>query len=431
MSTGRYIERGGLLVPADMALPDQAEVVEAEVDESAGGKLAVAESAGVVVRRQPAEELAERLAARREAIVVRRADVLARREQDVDHQIALADVDEREAEARRSRRDRVQDRRESADLERYYRRAVRAGTRARIRADIQRSAEMRALRVAMVRRYAMLVGLPIVAGFAAWSTPGVQHGMVRLLGLEPYSAGWVTAWAVEPLLIAVAVGIIVVKSILRSSGGQTDWRVDAVKWGALACSVALNMLGGWRGGRGLVTAVGEALGHSIGAIGAAVVAWAIGVVVDYTNQARPWDGAQRLADMGLDLDLAAGIDATRTADATRTNEPNTRTDETERRSSEPVRAGEVVRVASEVVRDGGESDGTESQNAAARMAWIAAYRAGVTVSGAELGRAFGLGERWGQKRAKEAREELARLGEPTIVAGRINGRRVNGVAVTR
>lgn len=465
------VEHGGLLVPAD-AVPTTdlvetvpaadvaevepaGEVVEAELVDGVDDQ--AVKAAGVARRREPvtATVLAGRLAAKRDVIGARRADVLARREHDVDHEIALADVVERGAEAKRARRDRVQERRESADLGRYYRKAVRSGTRARIRADIDRSAEMRALRVALVRRYAMLVGLPIVIGFAGFSTPGVQAGMVKLLSLDHGSAYWWMAWFVEPLLIAVAVGVIVVKALLKMSGGETDRRADAAKWGALAFSIALNLVGGWTGQHGPVAAFGEALGHSVGAIGAAVVAWLIGVVVDYTSKAKPWDGADRLADMGLDLDPtgvdsdatrttddgAFGVGATRTHDAaTRTHDSATRTNETERPSSEPVRTGEVVRVAPEVVpvasegvRDGGESDGTESQKIAARMAWIASYRSGVTLSGAQLGRAAGLGERWGQKRAAEAREELKRLGEIVEVAtvGRANGRRLNGTAVAR
>lgn len=248
---------------------------------------------------QTAKELADRLAEERAIIDVQRTDQRERRRLDAEHRDALADVDEQSTTRRRARRERDRDEVEGAELAALYRRAARSGTRARIRADIQRSAEVRALRVAGVRRYALLLGLPLVIGFAGYSTPGVQRGVVELGGLERHTAGWWAAWAVEPLLIAVAVGIILAGAALRMSGGQTDWRADVAKWGALAFSVLLNLLGGWTGGHGPAAAFGEALAHSVGAIGAAVTAWLIGVLVDYTSKAKPWDDAPRIADLDL------------------------------------------------------------------------------------------------------------------------------------
>uniref|UniRef100_UPI003B20C4A3 hypothetical protein n=1 Tax=Micromonospora carbonacea TaxID=47853 RepID=UPI003B20C4A3 len=304
------VEHGGLLVPAE-AVPTAsvveavpaADVVEAELVEDRDEDQAV-ETAEVARHRRKlvtAEGLRARLTGKRQVAAVRREDVLERAADTAEHEIALADVREDTASARRRRRERVRDERSAAELSGLYRRAALDGTRARIRADIDRSAEMRALRVALVRRGAMWVGLPVLAGFALWSTAGVQAGMARLLDLEAGSAGWWAAWIVEPLLIAVAAGVIVVKALLRSSGGQTDWRAEVAKWGALVVSIALNMLGGWTGQHGWASAVGEALGHSVGAVGAAVTAWLIGVVIDYASKARPWEGegVQRLADMGL------------------------------------------------------------------------------------------------------------------------------------
>lgn len=282
------VDHAGLWVPAD-ALPAGSEVVPA------GGR----GGSGV---------LADQLAAEREAIGVRRADEVVRAADAAEHRVVLADVRADAASARRRSRERVRDERSAAEVAGLYRRAAVEGTRARIRADIGRSAEMRALRVAMVQRGALLGGGVVLAGFAAWSTAGVQAGMVRLLTLKPDSFGWWAAWIVEPLLIAIAAGVIVVKALLRSAGGQTDWRADVAKWGALVVSIALNMLGGWTGRSGAGAAVGEALGHSVGAVGAAVVAWLIGVIVDYASKARPWDGegVQRLADM----DLLRGVSPT-------------------------------------------------------------------------------------------------------------------------
>ncbi|MEU7978282.1 hypothetical protein AB0B63_07090 [Micromonospora sp. NPDC049081] len=245
------------------------------------------------------DELRTKLAVAREHTAVKRHHEQIRHVQDVRHRVAMADATEWSTAVERARRERTRDAAESAELAQLHRWAARSGERARIRADIQRSAEMRALRVAKVRRYTMLAGLPVMVGFALISTPGVHAGMVNMLNLTAGSVGWATAWFVEPLLIAVATSIIVVKSTLKMSGGSTDWRADVTKWGALLFSVALNMLGGWTGSGDILTAVGEALSHSVGAIGAAVTAWLIGVIVDYASKANPWKDAPRLTDLGL------------------------------------------------------------------------------------------------------------------------------------
>lgn len=250
-------------------------------------------------RRTTITDLKQRLAHARDVAAVKRHDKQLRHVQAVSHRVTMANATEWAAAIERARRERTRDATGAAQLAELHRWAASEGERARIRADIERSAEMRALRIASVRRYTMRVGVPVMAGFAAISTPGVQKGMVNLLNLEAGSVYWWTAWAVEPLLIAVATSIIVVKSILKRSGGWTDWKADLAKWGALLFSVALNMLGGWTGGGDPVKAFGEALGHSVGALGAAVSAWLIGVIVDYASKAKPWDGVPRLKDLGL------------------------------------------------------------------------------------------------------------------------------------
>ena len=304
-----FAPRGGLLVPVD-AVAEPAPVAElpavgvvrklaAVTDEPAPVPPAPVVKAPVDGRPNAAEQMRQRLADKRDRVSVEREDELERVAEQTNHELALADVRNRAESRRRKLRERVRDEKQEAELAELYRRAAQDGTRARIRADIQRSAEMRALRVELVRRSAFLVGLPILVGFAAWSTPGVQAGAVQLLGAQPHSALWWAAWLVEPLLIGVAAWIITIKSLLRNAGGDIDSRATRAKWGALAVSVALNMSGGWHGGQGVVAAVGEALAHSIGAIGAAVTAWLIGVVIDYASNAKPWHGADRLADLDV------------------------------------------------------------------------------------------------------------------------------------
>lgn len=281
-------------------------------------------------RRGTITDLKNRLAHARAVAAVKRRDKQLRHVQTVSHRAAMANATEWSTTIERNRRERTRDAAGAAELAELHRWAARAGERARIRADIDRSAEMRALRIAKVRRYTMRVGFPLMIGFAAISTPGVQKGMTNLLNLEHGSVGWWTAWFAEPLLISVATLIIVVKSVLRMSGGWTDWRADAAKWGALLASVALNLLGGWTGDGGTPTAIGEALGHSFGAIFAAICAWLIGVITDYASKAKPWEGegVKRLADLGLlptvTRDTVAGELVTPTGDAPAFGDAGTR-----------------------------------------------------------------------------------------------------------
>ncbi|WP_205752210.1 hypothetical protein [Cryptosporangium phraense] len=249
----------------------------------------------VTVERSAAE-LAADLAAERDLDTVWREDTRARRAGAVEHRNALADVEETASAAKRARRERATDARESEKLNALYRRATRSGERARLRARILGSAEVRALRIAKVRTVTLAAGVPVLTAFAAWSTTGVQAGVVRLLDVESGSAPWWTAWAVEPALIAVVALIIIGRAVLRSSGGDTDWRATVAEWTALGLSLALNIFGGWPAGAGW-DGLGSALPHAIGPAGAAGTAFLIGLFDGYVSAARPWDGAPRLADL--------------------------------------------------------------------------------------------------------------------------------------
>ncbi|SHN46453.1 hypothetical protein [Cryptosporangium aurantiacum] len=243
-----------------------------------------------------AAELRTKLAAERDLDAMWREDARARRAGAIEHRDALADVEERAAAAKRARRERATDAREAERLNALHRRATRSGERARLRARILGSAEVRALRVAKVRTVTLAVGIPVLLAFAAWSTTGVQAGVVRLLSLDHGSAAWWAAWLVEPAAIAVVAGIIVGRAVLRSSGGNTDWRAAFAECSFLGGSLALNVLGGWPAGSGW-DGFATALPHAIGPAGAAATAWLIGLFDGYVSAARPWDGAPRLADL--------------------------------------------------------------------------------------------------------------------------------------
>jgi hypothetical protein len=96
--------------------------------------------------------------------------------------------------------------------------------------------------------------------------------------------------------------IIIGRAVLRTSGGDTDTRADLAEWTALSVSLALNILGGWDGGW---AALGGAVAHSLGPLGAAGTAFLMGLFDTYIARADPWKGAQRLADVDLDTASAA------------------------------------------------------------------------------------------------------------------------------
>jgi hypothetical protein len=251
-----------------------------------------------------AATLRAQLAAARDLAAVKAEDVWARREQEAEHAIAMATVDERAMTAKRERRERARDTKDAEALAALYRRATRSGARARLRAQIQGSAEVRALRIAKVRTVTLAVGIPVLIAFAAWSTTGVQAGVTRLLDLTPWSASWSAAWLVEPALITVVGAIIIGRAVLRSSGGNTDWRAAAFEWGFLSLSLALNIVGGWPTESGdFWTGLGTALPHSIGPLGCAGTAFLIGLFDSYVTDARPWHQAPRLADIDLTAPL--------------------------------------------------------------------------------------------------------------------------------
>jgi hypothetical protein len=249
-----------------------------------------------------AVELRDTLAQQRHAAAIAREDKQARRAGRAHHRNRLAEIAEKATAARRARRARKRDTREQADLNRLYQVAVRSGTRARIRADIQRSAEMRALRVGKVRSVALIAGLPILAAFAAWSTAGAQAGAVRLLNLDDGGTAWLAAWGIEPALIAIVALIIIGKAMLRASGGTVDWRATVIEWSALGTSLGLNIFGGWIGGWGGLKTV---LPHAIGPTFCALTALLIGLFVGYAADAKPWDDAPRLTELGFVADADA------------------------------------------------------------------------------------------------------------------------------
>ena len=242
-----------------------------------------------------ATELRGHLLDERAVVAVNREHEWVSLAQQAQHDIHLADVAEAAARDKRTRKQRAKDAAEDAKLADLYRAAKAAGHRALVRAQMTKSAEMRAVRLTRMRTVLLIAGLPVLLAFAGWSTTGVQAGFVKLLDLEKGEPTWWTGWGVEPALIAIVAGIIIARAVLRNSGGDTDWRADVIEGGALGTSLLLNVFGGWHG-EGWA-ALGAALGHSLGPIFAAGTAYLMGLIDTYIAHADPWKGAQGLDEI--------------------------------------------------------------------------------------------------------------------------------------
>ena len=186
-------------------------------------------------------------------------------------------------------------------VSRIRQRALLAGAAARTRHAVDQSGAARALRLARPRTVALAALLPVLCAFGFWSAAGVQAGMVTLLSLEPDSAAAAAAWLVEPALIGVVAGVILIRARLRSVGGDLDERASRIEWGALSLSILLNCVGHWPNSLD-ATAFAALAGHALGPIGAAGTAYLISVVQDGISSADPWhlDGgspAPSLADV--------------------------------------------------------------------------------------------------------------------------------------
>lgn len=249
------------------------------------------------------EDLKKRLSVARAWSGLKRSHRVLSLQARVQHQLEVSKARAAARRDKRQRREEDRDATEESTLNDLHRRASVSGERARIRSQIQQSAEMRALRVARVRSVSLMVLLPVLIAFAAWSTAGVHAGLTGLLALQVGTPMWWAAWALEPALITIVGGLIIVRAVLRSSGGDLDWRASLAEWGALTVSIALNAAGHWPDGSSL-TAVVALIAHSIGPLGAALTAWLIGMIDDAVSKAKPdelrkGERAPSLASMGL------------------------------------------------------------------------------------------------------------------------------------
>lgn len=198
-------------------------------------------------------------------------------------------LEQREAMAavKATYRKRRADRRARTRQAAIRRRATLAGEMARTRAEVDQSGEARTQRVAGTRTLALCLLLPVMIAFGAWSAAGVQAGMVAMLGLDPASPAAAMAWAVEPALLGIVAGVILIRARLQSAGGDLDERATKVEFGALAISIILNMAGHWPPELS-GAAVAALAGHALGPIGAAGAAYLIAVVQDGVRDADPW-----------------------------------------------------------------------------------------------------------------------------------------------
>ena len=255
-----------------------------------------------------ARDLSARLAAERAAEDTRRADEIARRRAQTAHDRALRDVEEEARQAEEDRATRQAERAVAAELGRLRRRAAAEGERARIRAEMARTGEARALALGRMRRTNLWTLMPVLIGCGIWSTVGAQHGAARIMGVTSADLLWWGCWLIEPVLIGLVVRVLVVRSGLAAIRGRTDGAVrrgaERIAVAALAVSVALNVIAAlpadgpevWTWGA-VLAVTGAVLAHLIGPVGAAATAHLIGELDASVAATDPWAGAPRVADL--------------------------------------------------------------------------------------------------------------------------------------
>ncbi len=244
---------------------------------------------------------AEELARQREVAAVHRADELARLTAAAEHDRALADVAQAARLAELDRAEQQATAEADAALTRMYRQARAAGERTRIAATMARSGEARALRLERLRAANLWVLVPVLLGFATWSTTGVQQGAAWLMHAPEHSATWWALWALEPVLVGAVVWVIVVRARLASSGGRLDEQARNIAVGCLSTSILLNLAAAastahWHRSQ-IPVIIGAMLAHAIGPVGAAATAHLIGVIDDSIAAADPWKDAPQLAEL--------------------------------------------------------------------------------------------------------------------------------------
>ncbi|GAA3226038.1 hypothetical protein [Actinocorallia longicatena] len=266
----------------------------------------------------PASELADELAQQRDREAVRRADELARTTATAEHNRALADLSEKTRRADLDRAEREASANASATLARVYRESKDSGERIRIAAHMARSGEARALRLERLRARNLKVLVPVLLGFAAWSTTGVQAGGARLMNVTSAAPTWWALWVLEPVLIGAVVWVILVRAGLAACGGRLDDHAARIAYGCLTTSILLNLAAAavapaaWTVGS-VATLLGSMLAHSIGPVGAAATAHLIGIIDESISDADPWTDAHGgkvplLTELGLDLDPAPVVE---------------------------------------------------------------------------------------------------------------------------
>jgi hypothetical protein len=257
----------------------------------------------------PVEDVAADLANQRALAAAHRADELARVRAEAVHTRNRADVVEDAQRAELDRAERVASARSAAKLARLYREARDAGERTRVAAHLARSGEARALRLERLRVLNLRVLVPVLLGFAAWSTTGVQQGAARLMRVDQSDLTWFALWVLEPVLIGAVVWVIIARARLASSGGRLDDRAIWTAAGCLMTSVVLNMAAAawpstWTTST-VAALLASMLAHVIGPAGAAATAHLIGIIDESIGDADPWrdehgEPVPLLADLHLD-----------------------------------------------------------------------------------------------------------------------------------
>ncbi|KOX10230.1 winged helix-turn-helix domain-containing protein [Nocardiopsis sp. NRRL B-16309] len=174
--------------------------------------------------------------------------------QEIDGRDLLASADTNPAPAVSGLRERLATRRQRASLRYRHRAAHRAeraddfdqamderGHRELRKRQLATSPARKAANLARIQTAVILVAVPVIIALGAASTTAVHAFMVKYA-----SASAAVAWGVEPAVIALVSGVIVVRALMLRNGAVLPPLVTWIERLALGTSVLMCLLGsGW------------------------------------------------------------------------------------------------------------------------------------------------------------------------------------------